>query len=433
VSRRTVHGSWPLLLLAAMACSSSDGTTRTALTPLPSRPEAEDPTDVQDQNDFMSAASPVGDRVLFTSQRTGTFRLWVMNVDGSNQHQVTRGPGTQMQGSWSPDGERIVYLHMEDDVRSIAVIDSDGSNRRILTRAPRTWPIPVWSPDGARILYHAPGPSGTDDLWTVPVDGGEPERLLGSPKDDRQGFWSPDGRRVVLSSQRDGDDFEIYVVDLGTGVWTQLTDNQAEDYTPSWSPDGRRVVFQSPRAGRWTIFTVNVDGTEETALTEYPMQWDPVWSHDGSEIFYNSARDGRRGIYVMAADGSNPRKLTNTDPGAFVRIVRERGVDEAARMFRQAHAETPDAVYFYEREVQYLGENFLEMGDVRRATLLFEVNVEAYPESSSAYTDLARAHLAAGRMGPAAESLERALQLDDENDRLRDMLLRLRSTAAPRP
>lgn len=170
---------------------------------------------------------------------------------------------------------------------------------------------------------------------------------------------------------------------------------------------------------------MNVDGTGETALTQYPMQWDPVWSHDGSEIYYNSARDGRRGIYVMNADGSWPRKLTNTDPGDFVRIVRGADVDEAVRVFRQAHAVDPAAVYFYEREVQYLGEKYLEMGDLRRATLLFQVNVEAYPQSSSAHADLGRVRLAAGETAGAVESYRRALELDPENQTIPILLDRL--------
>ena len=42
------------------------------------------------------------------------------------------------------------------------------------------------------------------------------------------------------------------------------------------------------------------------------------------------------------------------------------------------------AVYFYEGEVQYLGENYQEMGFFHQATLLFEINAEAFPESKAA-------------------------------------------------
>ncbi len=421
-----------VFLIAAGGCAPRDDVPQWTLTPLTVRPEDPDPTNIQDQNDFMPSASPDGGLVLFTSRRSGIERLYAMNSDGSNEHVISSGPGTQMQGSWSPDGEKIVYLHMEDDNRSIAVMNADGSDPKNLTEAPLTWPIPSWSPDGNRILYHAVGENGSDDIWSIDPEGGEPEVVFGSTSTDWQAAWSPDGSQIVFASRRDGEDLEIYVADLNGGPWTQLTDNEVDDYTPSWSPDGSRIVFQSERGGRWTIITVNTDGSDQTPITRSPMQWDPAWTHDGTEIFFNSARDGRRGIYVMHADGSHPRKLTNTDPGSFVTMVREAGVDEAARRFREARTENPEAVYFYEREVQYLGENYLEMGHVRQATILFELNVAVYPESKDAHMDLAKSRLAAGEIAAAVESYRRAGEIDPEDERIPDLLALLTEAGGAR-
>jgi len=418
----------PFFLMIMMAgCVTSGDVGDWRLTPLEARPEDPDTTNIQDQNDFMPSTSPNGEFVLFTSGRSGAERLYLMNADGSNEHIVYSGPGTQKQGSWSPDGEKIVHLQMEEGKQYLATMNADGSSDpKILTDVGQSWTTPSWSPDGKRILYHAVGEIGSDDIWSIDAEGGEPELVFGSARADWHPAWSPDGSQLVFTSRRDGQDFEIYVTDLNGGPWTQLTDNEVDDYTPMWSPDGTRIVFQTPRAGRWTIVTINVDGSAQTPITQYPMQWDPVWSHDGTEIFFNSARDGRRGIYVMNADGSNQRKLTNTEPGTFVRVVREAGVDEAARLFREARAENPEAVYFYEREVQYLGENYLEMGHLRQATILFEVNVEAYPESKAAHMDLGKTHLAAGEIGLAVESYQRALEIDPEDARISGLLEKLR-------
>ena len=417
----------PIFLLIMVAgCTPSADARQWSLVPLTVRPEDPDTTNIQDQNDFMPSTSPNGELVLFASRRSGTERLYLMNTDGSDERVISSGPGTQMQGSWSPDGKKIVYLHSDQGNRYLASMNADGSDPEMLTEAPRTWPTPFWSPDGERILYHKAGQFGADDIWSIDRDGGEPELVLGSSSDDWHPAWSPDGTRIVFVSRRDGDDFEVYVTDLNGGPWIQLTDNEVDDYTPIWSPDGTQIVFQTPRGGRWTIVTINADGSAQTPITQYPMQWDPVWSHDGSEIFFNSARDGRRGIYVMNADGSNQRKLTNTEPGAFVTVVREAGVDEAARLFREARAENPEAVYFYEREVQYLGENYLEMGHLRQAALLFEVNVEAYPESKATHMDLGKTRLAAGEIGLAVESYQRALELDPEDGQIAGLLERLR-------
>ena len=415
------------LPIMTAACESSGHVLDLRLTPLTARPEDPDTTAIYDQNDLMATASANGEFVLFTSRRSGTFRQYVMNVDGSNVHVLTSGPGTQMQGSWSPDGEKIVYVQREKKSQSLAVMDFDGSEPKILVNDLGSWPTPFFAPDGRHIVYHADGPIGSWDIWSVDAETGEREVLFGSPAADMQPAISPDGSRVVFISRRDGEDEEIYVADLNGGPWTQLTNNNVSDYTPTWSPDGSRIVFQSPRGGRWTILTIKPDGSDETPVTVYPAQYDPVWSHDGREIFFNSDRDGRRGIYVMNADGLNQRKLTNTEPSTFVRVVRDAGVDEAARVFREAHAADPDAVFFYEEEVRYLGQNYLEIGHVRQATVLFEVNVEAFPQSSAAYADLGTAHLAAGEIVLAIESYQRANELDPEDARVARLLADLRA------
>ena len=420
--KRIVDSSWPILALV-VACSPGGPTGD--LTPLSGRPEDPDATRVYDQNDLMPSVSPDGREVLFTSRRSGNFRLYVMNLDGSDQRVLSSGPGAQMQGSWSPDAQRIAYVQRDAGGKRYAVMRADGSAPRVLTEAPRSWPIPSWSADGRWIMVHANGPFGSDDIWRIDVESGEAELVLGSEAAERHPVSSPDGSQLLFISRRDGADFEIYVAPLAGGSWIQLTENEEDDYNPSWSPDGSRVLFQGLRGGRWTIITMRSDGSDQTAITHYPEQWDPVWTPDGAAIVFNSARDGRRGLYRMDRDGWNQRKLTNTEPGSFVTTVRKRGVDEAARLYREAQKQRPGAVYFYEKEVKHLGDLYLEMGDLRRARLLFELNVDAYPESKQAHLDLGEAFLASRDNESALASYQRAFEIDSEDELVASRIERL--------
>lgn len=70
-------------------CSPSGDAREWSLTPLTVRPEDADTNNIQDQNDFMPSPSPNGEVVLFTSERSGVERLYVMNADGSNQRKLT--------------------------------------------------------------------------------------------------------------------------------------------------------------------------------------------------------------------------------------------------------------------------------------------------------------------------------------------------------
>jgi TolB protein len=46
--------------------------------------------------------APDGKHILFESNRSGTDEIWVMNADGSDPHQLTRGPGDHTEAQWAP-------------------------------------------------------------------------------------------------------------------------------------------------------------------------------------------------------------------------------------------------------------------------------------------------------------------------------------------
>ena len=81
---------------------------------------------------------------------------------------------------------------------------------------------------------------------------------------------------------------------------TRLTNNSSYDYSPFWSPDGTKIAFTSDRDGYEEIYTMNVDGTNQTNISNNnSYEYTPSWSPDGSKIEFNSDRDGNFEIYVM--------------------------------------------------------------------------------------------------------------------------------------
>ena len=67
--------------------------------------------------------------------------IWVVDIDGSNEKQLTGIPENQEEGIWSPDGKRIVYTSWKpgsmgvDETREIDVrmANEDGSDERLLS------------------------------------------------------------------------------------------------------------------------------------------------------------------------------------------------------------------------------------------------------------------------------------------------------------
>jgi Tol biopolymer transport system component len=99
---------------------------------------------------------------------------------------------------WSPDGKLIAFSPSRGFNGGIFVIAPDGSGERRLTDV-GGWP--VWWPDGKQIGYLTIGPNGSQQIWSVPVSGGE-SRLLDSLTYSEFNYpfdIAKDGRRIVTS------------------------------------------------------------------------------------------------------------------------------------------------------------------------------------------------------------------------------------------
>jgi TolB protein len=114
--------------------------------------------------------------------------------------------------------------------------------------------------------------------------------------------WSPDGRRIAFAKGGS----EIYTMNVdGTGL-TRLTDNPGHDNRPTWSPDGSRIAFASQRNGDdYQIYVMNADGTGLARLTFGPGQAvSPVWSPDGTNIAFWRLYNGGAHLFVVTPDAS---------------------------------------------------------------------------------------------------------------------------------
>jgi TolB protein len=96
--------------------------------------------------------SPDGKLILHRRQRNELSQIFVMNANGTGDHNVSGGFTIDGWPAWSPDGKRIVFSRHVSNGFQIFVMDADGSNVRQLTDAAGEFTNARWSPDGNRIL-----------------------------------------------------------------------------------------------------------------------------------------------------------------------------------------------------------------------------------------------------------------------------------------
>jgi Tol biopolymer transport system component len=150
--------------------------------------------------------SPDGTRIVFSSDRSGSFELWLCDSDGSHPVQLTSYGTLTCSPHWSPDGKWILFDSRREGHGVVYVISAGGGEARQLTSGKGDDILPNWSHDGSRI-YFASNRSGGMECWQMPA-GGE-DAKGGSPiqithAGGFQAEESADGRWLYYSKQSGG-------------------------------------------------------------------------------------------------------------------------------------------------------------------------------------------------------------------------------------
>ena len=172
--------------------------------------------------------SPDGKKIVFTSLKDGDLDIYTMNADGTNVRRLTNTPGYDGGAWWSPDGKQIVYRanHPTDSTElrayrdllaqrlvrpakvELFLMNADGSNQHQITHLGGANFGPSWTPDGKKIIFasnYLSPRSGNFDLFLVNTDGSGLEQLTFDDTFDGFPEFSPDGKKLVWASNRHAD------------------------------------------------------------------------------------------------------------------------------------------------------------------------------------------------------------------------------------
>lgn len=174
--------------------------------------------------DAEATLSAQGDKIVFTSNRTGDLELYTMNVDGSELKQITDGLGYDGGAFFSPDGSKLLFRASRPQTP-----EAQKEYKDLLAQG-----------------YVAP----TDmELYVCNVDGSDLTKITELGSANWAPFFHPSGEKIIFSSNHKsgGRTFNLFMVNLdGTGI-EQITYDSVFDAFPMFSYDGKYLAFSSNR------------------------------------------------------------------------------------------------------------------------------------------------------------------------------------------
>src|SRR2546423_2055068 len=214
-------------------------------------------------------------RIVFDANTNGVADLWIIDADGNNRKQLTRGADARAPVV-SPDGRYIVFSSVRESKRNLWRINSDGSNPKHLTSGFVDL-LPSFSPDSQWVLYSSLHSSGRLTLWKVAVEGGDPVQV--SDSHAAAPVVSPDGKFIAY-------------------LYPERANIQATINAP---PNKIAVIYFD---GVAPIKTFEIPPSAAIGVTLR-------WSQDGRSLLYTATKNNVTNIWSQPLDGSAPKQLTN--------------------------------------------------------------------------------------------------------------------------
>ena len=175
--------------------------------------------------DAEATVSPKGDKIVFTSDRSGDLELYTMNLDGSDVKQITDELGYDGGAFFSPDGSKLIFRAsrpttpeeikkykdllaeglVEPTEMELFICNADGSDLKQLTFLGNANWSPFFHPSGEKILFSSNFEAEKGfpfNLYFIDIDGKNLERVTHGETFDAFPVFSNDGKYLAFSSNR---------------------------------------------------------------------------------------------------------------------------------------------------------------------------------------------------------------------------------------
>ena len=330
------------------------------------------PLTVEDSYEAEPTFSPNGETIAYVSNRTGNFEIFLKQVSGGPDINLSNDPADDVQPSFSPDGKQIAFVSTRRSSLGLHYPAPDspqiggdiwvmttfgGSAKRIVEGGN----FPSWSPDGQQVLY-AGGSWFNPKLYRVSANGGKPQEIplqfpdsatprLFYPKYSPSGKWillerganvigilpaqggevknlfrgsSPawiNNDWIIYSNADPGKNFSLWraAISQDTGIPTgesePLTFGHGKDMQPAVAPGGKRIAFTT------TDVSFNIESQKLNPETGATIGTPEKLTHGKQVIYFLNHARHADSIVFSARRGAGWHLWTRDAQGNLTQIT----------------------------------------------------------------------------------------------------------------
>ena len=296
--------------------------------------------------------------------------LFVMNVDGSDNRQITHTAFSEGNAVWINGGKQIAYLSSESGTSQLWVMNADGTDAKQVSDYKTSINGFVISPDEKKVLFYADIPLGKTvaerypdltkatgsihtnvmykhwDEWVtsvphpyiadfngkgisniVDIMPGETFECPMKPFGGTDDFaWSPDSKKLVYTCRKkEGLEYsvstnsDLYLYDLEAKSTVNLTEGMmGYDKNPSFSPDGSKLAWTSMERDGYEsdknrLFTLDFATNGRSYVTsDYDNNCDVyTWGDNNETIYFISYTQATAQIFSIESKTKDIKRLTD--------------------------------------------------------------------------------------------------------------------------
>ncbi len=236
---------------------------------------------------------------LIRNEPSKLYSLWLLELAGGEATRfVTNIDSANFFPVWSPDGQQLAFASARNSPPNLFLKPLGDQTPEVRLLATRSQAYPLsWSPDGRFLIYALGDPQTRTDIWRLPLFGErQPQPLLRTTADERNGKVSPDGNWLAYQSDASGR-VEVYLTQFPQPArsWRVSTSGGTN---PHWRGDSKELFFVS--GGKlMALSTFNLSQGRLELKADVPQ---PLFTLEGTN--YAPSKDGQRFLISVALEGA---------------------------------------------------------------------------------------------------------------------------------